>query len=275
MFHTLSVPKGYGKLALPGGPGVSSIVTTPAFVAAPVKANSEYFSRASFAAVQMGTGDFSLEAWVYPTLLTASTAFMIFSALGTAAGQVGYDAFVTGEAGDATAFVTLRLRTADTTTSAASAAAAIALNEWSHIAITADRDGNAVINVNGAASGVAADISARSATLDGAHSFGVGNRLNYTTGADSNLEFQGRIGPVRAYKGHLITAPQLATLYNGGTLLKWNGIGATLQTACAGAAWDMDEESDGSGAVTRVDDSGGGNDLTDNNTTPSAAYVAP
>src|SRR6267378_4108573 len=57
--------------------------------------------------------------------------------------------------------------------------------------------------------------------------------------------------------------------YRQGFQWSGGGAGSSLITGLAGY-WKLDEVSNGSAPVTRVD-SAGTNDLTDNNTTPSAA----
>lgn len=68
----------------------------------------------------------------------------------------------------------------------------------------------------------------------------------------------------------VLDANEIASLYNAGTGAKLYEALTTDEKVGLVAYWNLDEVSDGTGAVTRLDSSGNGLDLTDVNTTPSA-----
>jgi hypothetical protein len=218
------------------------------------RANSESLSKAAFSAVQPGTGDFSVECWCLFDALASGTIYSLFGA-GAGGVSPGYWVFVSGEAGSATGLLRCEIQDAGGSTARAAAAGGItAVSLYHHIVVTFDRDGNATFYINGSVSGTPATIATRSGSVDAFATF-------YLGALAGGSPHGGRIQAARVYKNTLLSGAQVTALYNGGVGLMYDGIGATLQAACSGAAWDLKEESG-----TRADATGGGNTLTDNNT---------
>ena len=78
----------------------------------------------------------------------------------------------------------------------------------------------------------------------------------------------GRLDGVGIWVGRTLSQSDVSSLYNSGVGRKYAGLPAGLLTNLV-SYYDLDEFSDGSGAVQR-NDSHGSNHLTDNNTVPSA-----
>ena len=94
----------------------------------------------------------------------------------------------------------------------------------------------------------------------------------FRIGANENGDFfDGLIGPVRLYK-KVLTSGELDAEYNAGVALLYDDLPAGHLTDLSNA-WDLDELSDGTAPVTRVD-SHGTSDLTDNNTVASGGGLA-
>lgn len=241
---------GPGPFLASNAGGGGGTPTTPTQAANFVAASSQSFTKANFAAVQPGTGDFSLECWAKFASVAAGIRTLIGTG-GLGAG-VGYAAY-----GNA-ARISGGIQDAGGSTDFIGAVASLAADTLYHVVCTFDRDGNGTCYLNGSVSGTPSSIATRSGSLDAAVTFALGK-----LGGSSSFH-NGIISCARVYKATLLSGAQITALYNGGTPKKYAGIGATLQAACAGAAWDLDGDA--------TDSSGGGNDLTNNNGVTFVAF---
>lgn len=261
MFHTLSVPKGYGKLALPGGRASVVVPTTPSFGARPVAANAEFLSiaDASQTGLDRGTTDFSAGFWFYPDAIDAIMGLMTKKATAGATQEAGWGINVD-------TFERRQLFFCDGSAAPIThngSAGEFAAGNLYLIIMTFDRDGNMTSAINGGAR-TSTSIAAQTGDINNAAAFQIGK--NYSSGTQyASAGFSCAF----VYDGLLSEANE-DTLYNGGSPLLYSAVPAALQAGMV-SYWNFDEESDGSGAVTRLD-SVGDNDLTDNNTTPSSAF---
>jgi hypothetical protein len=82
--------------------------------------------------------------------------------------------------------------------------------------------------------------------------------------------FDGKIRDVGIWSRAFVTA-DIVEAFNDGVPLDYNNLSTAMKVGLV-SYWNLDEESDGSGAITRVD-SHGSNNLTDINTTPSATIT--
>jgi hypothetical protein len=112
----------------------------------------------------------------------------------------------------------------------------VPLNEWSHIAVVFDRDGNMTRYLNGVQTGTQNDISANNgSSVDHPHNFCIGAR-DGGTGCDERL-FDGSVDEVRIYE-RVLTANEIKQVYNAGVGAKVSNqnvvSGSTLQSGLVG-----------------------------------------
>ncbi len=125
-------------------PFSSSVAKIGNYSAGLFNGSNQYFSNGSTTAAEFGTGDFSLEAWVFPTSAGEANGSFIFSgpsggpyfALNPGAATLAYGLFGS-------------LPTVSTS-------ASLALNSWSHVAAVRS-GGTTAIYINGVSAGVAPD----------------------------------------------------------------------------------------------------------------------
>jgi len=141
-------------------------------------------------------------------------------------------------------------------------------NKWHHFAAVKDDTTGIYLYVDGQQIDSDTSLTSLNSLANGA-SFYVGIDAD---GASN--DFDGFIDEIKMYRYVRTTSEIQADFVRGattkGSSASFSDDLSYLSEGLVGY-WKMDESSDGSGAVTRVDSSGNGNDLTDNNTTASGA----
>ena len=151
-----------------------------------------------------------------------------------------------------------------TVSSASTAAASIANNAWHFIQATF----NAATGVLAVAVDRGTEATATSVVAN-AELLVAELRVGGTFGTGTN-DFAGQICLIGEWP-RVLTSNELDELYNGGLGALYENLGPTL-TADVEAYFELDEESDGSGAVARVDSTGGPS-LSDPDHIPSSSNV--
>jgi len=213
----------------------------------------------------MGTRDWTAMAWIKPE--NGGTNCNI---RGTVVGKIGDDeiGWYIGIGGQ---YICAEIRGASNISSTLDGSQ-VPLNEWSHIAVVFDRDGNMTRYLNGVQTGTQDNISANNgSSVDHPHNFCIGGR----DGAGGCIErlFDGSIDEVRVYE-RVLTSSEIKQIYNAGVGTKVNNSqnvigGSTLQTGLVGM-WSFN----GLDITDRVHDrSGNSNDGYFVNMTTSTAKV--
>jgi hypothetical protein len=201
--------------------------------------------------LDMGTRDWTAMAWVKPE--TGGTNCNI---RGTVVGKVGDDegGWYLGIGGQ---FICAEIRGGSFISSTLDGAT-VPLNEWSHIAVVFDRDGNMTRYLNGVQTGTQDNISANDGfSVDHPHNFCIGARDG--TGTCNERLFDGSVDEVRIYE-RVLTASEINTLYKAGeskiNMSQNNISGSSLNSGLVGL-WSFNSK-DLSDKV--YDRSGQGND---------------
>lgn len=196
---------------------------------------SQYFSGADV--LDGGTGDLSISGWIKMNGNPSSNS-VVAQKYGSSLGYSVYIATngrLVGYIQDAGGAVT----TSD--------GASICDNEWHHVAVVFDRDGNMVRYVDGVQYGVADDISSISDDIS--------NSANFSTGANSagnNFFFGGLIRDVRVLIGGIWSSSEISAQANN-----------PLNNSVGGAntsSWYFTDAA----SATSINDDTGSNDLTFN-----------
>jgi hypothetical protein len=173
-----------------------------------------YLSCADNAAFQMGTGTFSLAAWV--KTVTTSTQFIISYGAPLVAGQNGYGIYI---ASGQLNFVV------DGTASAQSDNTSATFNDgaWHLVILTVNRAGNSILldvdNVNRLT-----DTSFSSGSVDSSFGFQIGAR-------NGGSFFDGDVDEVGVWKNYILTSGDKAALWNGGAGLTFGAVGGGAPAA--------------------------------------------
>ncbi len=215
--------------------------------------------------MDMGTRDWTVMAWVKPE--NGGTNCNI---RGTVVGKIGDDeiGWYLGIGGQ---FICAEIRGASNISSTLDGST-VPLNEWSHVAVVFDRDGNMTRYLNGVQTGTQDNISANNgSSVDHPHNFCIGAR----DGAGGCLErmYDGSVDEVRVYE-RVLTASEIKQVYNAGVGAKVSNqnvvSGSTLQSGLVGL-WSFN----GVDLTDRVyDRSGQGNDGYFVNISTSTAKVS-
>jgi fibronectin type 3 domain-containing protein len=191
-------------------------------------------------ALNMAAGSFSIEAWFRPWELPQTTNGVLSKGKGTDPKfgiEVTNDYKLRG-----------KLKGSGGEVSHEIAGAVSTLAEWYHVVWTIDRGADATtIYVNGAAGDVGPSLAAIG-DIDNAESFDIGLLDNALVGD---------IGPVRLWKGDVLTSGQATYLYNGGEPLNYVNLDIPGSVPQPSSAWDMTEDggnrADQVGALTAVE----------------------
>lgn len=140
----------------------------------------------------------------------------------------------------------LHIELADASVAILNTGTALSANRWHHIAVTWDRDGNAVGYIDGVLAGVTLDISAQDGDISNANNFLVGAKANHSR------ILEGSVKDVKFYSGGLWSAAQI--LYQA---THPHDVGASAGTITEAYAFD---ENTGTTAAAQV--TSPGNDLT-------------
>ncbi len=180
--------------------------------------------------MDMGTRDWTAMAWIKPEAGGTNCNIR-----GTVAGKIGDDeiGWYIGIGGQ---YICAEIRGTSNISSTLDGSQ-VPLNEWSHIAVVFDRDGNMTRYLNGVQTGTQDSISANNGdSVDHPHNFCLGAR----DGAGGCLErlFDGSIDEVRIYE-RVLTAGEIKQVYNAGVGVKVNNSqnivsGSTLQSGLVG-----------------------------------------
>lgn len=153
--------------------------------------SDDYLEAEAEASLEVGTGDFTIELWLKTSTATANEDVINKGAVSV----VGYKVET---AADGTITATIRDSGGEVSVSSASG---FNDDEWHHVAIVFDRDGNAQIYVDGAASGSPVDISSYGGALtNDTRPFRVG------CAAPSTDHWLGSVGEIRIYASALVAA---------------------------------------------------------------------
>ncbi len=179
-----------------------------------VNGSTQYFNRASEAALNVGNNDATFAIWLYPTSFAAYGVPVSKWADGTTCWlwqinqTTGTLSILLSANGSATTY--------QQTTSAA-----LSLNQWSLVALTYDYTANVVkLYINNGANTLPATQPSSAGIFAGSAPFRVGA---YTS---SVLAYTGRIGPFAMWKsapgaGGVLDATKLTALYNAGAGLTY------------------------------------------------------
>jgi len=172
--------------------------------------NPQYIEVPQDSTLDVGTSDFTVSVWVWPKTGTATNLFMQF------AGAAGWRCV--GGASDKVRFSVFD--NAWTNYASMDVTPALTRNQWSHFAVSVDRDGNAQSYINGVAK-TYLNVSGVTGTLTNAYPlrFGAGS---YTNGAPTGDYIDGVINEAIIYIGTALNAADIAALAatgpNGGPL---------------------------------------------------------
>jgi hypothetical protein len=156
--------------------------------------------------LDMGTGNFTICAWVKTGAHTASNGIIV-GKRGSSA-NVGYDVRIaSGKLG-------LYLKDADDGSHGVyqSTSATYSDNAWHHVAVVVNRSGNAQFYKDGAADGTAG-VSSHSASLDNGLDLNIG--ISSSDGSTGGGDFNGLIDGVQIYK-RALSAGEISAIYNSG-----------------------------------------------------------
>lgn len=136
------------------------------------------------------TNDFTLSAWVEHTGDASQANAIVINKRnnGAGPGNPGFTWFLEDDAGDNTQQLVLD----DGTVATGNSNTDVPLNEWHHVGVTVDRDGNATFYLDGVADG-SFSVAANTASL--------ANGIDFRVGAteDGSDYFTGRMADVRVY----------------------------------------------------------------------------
>jgi hypothetical protein len=223
-----------------------------------VAANLEYLSISdgSQTGLDFGTGDFSCSIWFYADTLGVNQRLMGKKNTGTGVDAGWFCQLTSGNK--------VSCRIADGTGNVLVTHDDVLSGDTLYLAIvTFDRDGNMGVSVN-AGTEKTGDITSAALTVDNGIAFNIAN----IAGAAGST-FGGGLVCAGVWNT-LLDATARTALYNSGSPLLYSALPGAVPTPVS--YWNLDEQSDGSGAVTRMDSTANNNDLTDNNTCPSSAF---
>jgi len=172
--------------------------------------NPQYVEVPQDSALDVGTSDFTVSAWIWPKTGSQTNMFMQFAGaggwrlLGGASDKTRFTVFDNGWSNYAFMDVT----------------PALTRNQWSHFAVSVDRGGNAQSYINGVAKSYVS-VSGVTGTLTNAYPlrFGAGS---YTNGAPTGDYMDGVMNEAIIYIGTALNAADIAALAatgpNGGPL---------------------------------------------------------
>jgi len=198
---------------------------------------SQYLSLASTPFV-FGTGDFTVEAWIYPTAFrsgTTPTSIVLDNWVSGPSGSYTTGAWTFGAG--ATGQVAFTYATSSTTTTVISATGAVSLNVWAHIAAVCN-SGTITIYVNGAA--LATGAATVSLGVTGTVGSSVGAQTSLGSTGTRGLWFTGYISNARVVTGVAVytgaftvptgpfTATQTANPFGGSNTSAITGTQTTL-----------------------------------------------
>ena len=180
--------------------------------------------------MDMGSRDFTLMAWINPESGGSSCNLS-----GRVVGKIGDDEPEGYYFGIGNQYICAAIRRSGEVSSTADGST-VPLNEWSHIAVVFDRDGNMTRYLNGVQTGTQDDISAQAGSVDHPHNFCIGAR----DGGAGCIErmFDGRIDEVRVYE-RVLTVGEIKQVYNASAGSKMNSSqnvlnGSSLQSGLVG-----------------------------------------
>lgn len=157
----------------------------------------------------MGTRDFTVMAWIYP-----ESGGTNCNVSGRIASKIGDDEAQGWFIGIGNGFICASVRDSGVDISSTVDGSQVILNEWNHVAVVFDRDGNITRYLNGVQTGTQDSIASYNGiSLDHPHNFCIGAR----DGGAGCLErmFDGRIDEVRVYE-RTLNAGEINTLYRSG-----------------------------------------------------------
>lgn len=170
--------------------------------------------------MDMGTRDWTAMAWIKPE--NGGTNCNI---RGTVVGKIGDDeiGWYLGIGGQ---YVCAEIRGASNISSTLDGSQ-VPLNEWSHIAVVFDRDGNMTRYLNGVQTGTQDNISANNgSSVDHPHNFCLGGRDG--AGGCTERLYDGSIDEVRVYE-RVVTLAEIKQIYNAGVGTKVNSSQGNFQ----------------------------------------------
>jgi len=178
----------------------------------------------------MGTRDWTVMAWIKPEAGGTNCNIR-----GTVVGKIGDDeiGWYLGIGGQ---YVCAEIRGASNISSTLDGSQ-VSLNQWSHIAVVFDRDGNMTRYLNGVQTGTQDNISANNgSSVDHPHNFCIGARDG--AGGCAERRYDGSVDEVRIYE-RVLTAGEIKQVYNAGVGTKMNTgqnviSGSTLQDGLVG-----------------------------------------
>lgn len=202
--------------------------------------------------MDMGTRDWTAMAWIKPEAGGTNCNIR-----GTVVGKIGDDeiGWYMGIGGQ---YICAEIRGASNISSTLDGSQ-VPLNEWSHIAVVFDRDGNMTRYLNGVQTGTQDNISANNgSSVDHPHNFCIGARDG--VGGCTERLYDGSVDEVRVYE-RVLTLAEIKQIYNAGVGVRVNASqnfvsGSTLNSGLVGM-WSFN----GLDFTDRVyDRSGNGND---------------
>jgi hypothetical protein len=163
--------------------------------------------------LDMGSRDFTLMAWINPESGGSSCNLS-----GRVVGKIGDDEPEGYYFGIGNQYICAAIRRSGEVSSTADGST-VPLNEWSHIAVVFDRDGNMTRYLNGVQTGTQDNISAQAGSVDHPLNFCIGGR----DGGAGCIErmFDGRIDEVRVYE-RVLTVGEIKQVYNASAGAKIN-----------------------------------------------------
>ncbi len=170
--------------------------------------------------MDMGTRDWTAMAWIKPE--NGGTNCNI---RGTVVGKIGDDeiGWYLGIGGQ---YVCAEIRGASNISSTLDGSQ-VPLNEWSHIAVVFDRDGNMTRYLNGVQTGTQDNISANNgSSVDHPHNFCLGGRDG--AGGCTERLYDGSIDEVRVYE-RVLTLAEIKQIYDAGVGTKVNSSQGNFQ----------------------------------------------
>ena len=162
--------------------------------------NPQYIEVPQDSALDVGTSDFTVSAWIWPKTGSQTNMFMQFAGaggwrfLGGASDKTRFTIFDNGWSNYAFMDIT----------------PAVTRDQWSHVAVSVDRDGNAQSYINGVAAS-AINVSGVTGTLTNAYPlrFGAGS---YTNGAPTGDYMDGVMNEAIIYIGTALNASEIKAL---------------------------------------------------------------
>ena len=167
----------------------------------------DYVSMGDTADTDVGTADFSISAWIHPTILEDETEYAI---CGKYHSSVGY-VMTLGQQGSTQADLTLRTRSAGGAERTKTAENTIVVNKWQHVVVSCDRDGTTSLYINGASHATSGSV--RTDNIDVSGNFEIG-----AMDADGTYPFAGTINEVSVWSSALSLA-EVQAIFNDGVAL--------------------------------------------------------